>query len=356
MDRQTIDAARLLSRAAVFSGVSASCLAELAGQAVTRYLEAGDHLFREGELGTTHVRAGRGSGAALRDRARRRADRRWPCCRPSRPSGSCRCSTAAPARRRPSRSSASTVVGAGRLRPYGAPTGPTPTWPSACCAASPRSSARPPISARRWCSTIWRRGWRGWLLAEAERHDDGRAYVPANGERRHAVAADDRWFGGGGAPDPAQLRARRPHPPRRSRLPIVDVGALVGPRPRHRSDRADRSIGRVSRDAGGALVEQRGHGFPVRLAGGGLHDLAHEVPGQLAPGLCVALDEPLPLGGEGGEHAVDDARRGRRRPWRRSPALRRASAGSASPPAATRSASTVFGLGGRELAPASRGR
>ena len=60
VDRQTIDAARLLSRAAVFSGVNASCLAELAARAVTRYLEPGDHLFREGELGTTMYVLGEG--------------------------------------------------------------------------------------------------------------------------------------------------------------------------------------------------------------------------------------------------------------------------------------------------------
>src|SRR3954447_23800299 len=60
VDRETIGAARLLSRAAVFSGVGASCLVELAGHSITRYLAAGDHLFHEGEFGTTMYVLGEG--------------------------------------------------------------------------------------------------------------------------------------------------------------------------------------------------------------------------------------------------------------------------------------------------------
>src|SRR5215213_1035238 len=60
VDRDVVEAARLLSRAAVFSGVHASQLAELARHAVTRHLEAGDHLFRQGETGTSMYVLGRG--------------------------------------------------------------------------------------------------------------------------------------------------------------------------------------------------------------------------------------------------------------------------------------------------------
>jgi CRP-like cAMP-binding protein len=60
VDRETLDAARLLGRAAVFSGVSASCLLQLASSSVTRYLAAGDHLFREGEPGTSMYVLGEG--------------------------------------------------------------------------------------------------------------------------------------------------------------------------------------------------------------------------------------------------------------------------------------------------------
>ena len=188
VDRQTIDAARLLSRAAVFSGVSASCLAELAGQAVTRYLEAGDHLFREGELGTTMY-----------------------------------------------------VVGEGKVRLYVA--GPDGE-PTTLAVLSPTSSfgelsvfdggtrsasvvALEPSMVVGVAGSVVRRAYRSdpdlaerllrslaalvrqatdqrstlvfhdlaarvadWLLAEAERHDDGRAYVPANGSGATRVAAD----------------------------------------------------------------------------------------------------------------------------------------------------------------------
>src|SRR3954447_19826521 len=60
VDRETIGAARLLSRAAVFSGVGASCLVELAGHSVTRYVAAGDHLFHQGEFGTSMYVLGEG--------------------------------------------------------------------------------------------------------------------------------------------------------------------------------------------------------------------------------------------------------------------------------------------------------
>jgi CRP-like cAMP-binding protein len=60
VDHETVDAARLLSRAAVFSGVSASRLAELAPHTLTRHLEAGDFLFREGETGTSMYVLGEG--------------------------------------------------------------------------------------------------------------------------------------------------------------------------------------------------------------------------------------------------------------------------------------------------------
>ena len=159
VDRQTIDAARLLSRAAVFSGVSASCLAELAGQAVTRYLEAGRPPVPGGRARHQRCTCWARGGSGSTSPAPTARSRRWPCCRPPPPSGSCRCSTAARARRRPWRSSPR-WSSAWPAPSCGGPTGPTPTWPSACCAAWPRWSARPPTSARRWCSTTWPRGWR----------------------------------------------------------------------------------------------------------------------------------------------------------------------------------------------------
>ena len=60
VDRDVVEAARLLSRAGVFSGVHASQLADMARHAVTRHLDAGDHLFRQGETGTSMYVLGRG--------------------------------------------------------------------------------------------------------------------------------------------------------------------------------------------------------------------------------------------------------------------------------------------------------
>lgn len=60
VDHETVEAARLLSRAAVFSGVNATRLAELAPHTLTHHLESGDHLFHQGESGTSMYVLGEG--------------------------------------------------------------------------------------------------------------------------------------------------------------------------------------------------------------------------------------------------------------------------------------------------------
>ena len=56
-----------------------------------------------------------------------------------------------------------------------------------------------------------------------------------------------------------------------------------------------------------ARRSERGDGLAVGLALGGLHHLADEEPGELAPGLVVAVDEAGPLVGVAGDDGVDRA-------------------------------------------------
>jgi CRP/FNR family transcriptional regulator len=59
-DRETVEQARLISRAALFSGLRASRLTDLAQHAFTQHLEPGDLLFREGDRGTSMYVLGSG--------------------------------------------------------------------------------------------------------------------------------------------------------------------------------------------------------------------------------------------------------------------------------------------------------
>lgn len=52
-DEEVLHAARLISRAALFSGLRASRILDLAQHAFVQCLDAGDHLFREGDRGNS---------------------------------------------------------------------------------------------------------------------------------------------------------------------------------------------------------------------------------------------------------------------------------------------------------------
>jgi CRP/FNR family transcriptional regulator, cyclic AMP receptor protein len=177
VDRQKVDAARLLSRAAVFSGVSASCLAELAGQAVTRYLEAGDHLFREGELGTSMYVLGEGrvrlyvTGADGESSTLAVLSPTSSFGELSVFDGGSRSASAVALER-------STVVGVAApavRRAYRADPGLAERLLCSLAALVRQATdQRSTLVFHDLAARVAR-----WLLTEAERHDDGRAYVPA---------------------------------------------------------------------------------------------------------------------------------------------------------------------------------
>ena len=214
---QTIDAARLLSRAAVFSGVSASCLAELAGQAVTRYLEAGDHLFREGELGTTMYVLGEGQiRLYVTGRRRRGVDA-------GRAVAHLLVRGAVGVRRRLALGvsrGARAVDGGRRGRPRraaGLPGGPR----TRRAAAAQPGRAGPPGHRPALDAGVPRPGRAGGGLARWPRRNGTATAGPTCPANRSGTRAGggDRRVGGRGAADPAQLRGRRPHLQRRRRLP-----------------------------------------------------------------------------------------------------------------------------------------
>ena len=61
------------------------------------------------------------------------------------------------------------------------PTGPTPTWPTTCCARWPPWSARPPTSGPCSSSTTWPPGWPASSSTTRARHADGVAWLTATG-------------------------------------------------------------------------------------------------------------------------------------------------------------------------------
>jgi CRP/FNR family transcriptional regulator, cyclic AMP receptor protein len=179
VDRETIDAARLLSRAAVFSGVSASCLAELAGQAVTRYLDTGDHVFHEGEFGTSMYVLGEGR-VRLYVTGPDGLESTLAVLQPSSAFGELAVFDGGARSAAAVAIEPSTVVGlAGPAvrRAYRAdPNLAERLLRSLAALVRQATDQRSTLVFHDLSARVAR-----WLLAEAQRHSDGRAYVPTNG-------------------------------------------------------------------------------------------------------------------------------------------------------------------------------
>lgn len=187
VDRETLDAARLLSRAAVFSGVNASCLAELASQAVTRYLQPGDHVFHEGEFGTSMYVLGEGQ-VRLYVTGPDGAESTLAVLAPSSAFGELAVFDGGPRSASAVAVERSTVVGlAGPAvrRAYRAdPNLAERLLRSLAALVRQATDQRSTLVFHDLSVRVAR-----WLVAEAPRHSDGRAYVPTNGRAGQLSAA-----------------------------------------------------------------------------------------------------------------------------------------------------------------------
>jgi CRP-like cAMP-binding protein len=180
VDRETLDAARLLCRAAGFSGVSASCLAQLAGRSVTRYMAAGDHLFHEGEHGSSMYVVGEGR-LRLYVRALDGTDSTLALLGPTSAFGELAVFDGGPRSASAVAVEPSTVVGlAGPAvrRAYRAdPLLADRLLRSLAALVRQATHQRSTLVFHDLSARVAR-----WLLDDAQRRPDGRAYVPSNGQ------------------------------------------------------------------------------------------------------------------------------------------------------------------------------